>query len=83
MDRQNEVNVTLVKGGMGKIHAQRYVDRAIYQTLVDAAHEGGELRLTPIQIFQPGESRPVIDDFIMDEVIVQRVLDKLMQRDPV
>ena len=85
--RQNigEVKVTLVKGrGIGPIHAQRYVDRAIYQTLVDSAHKDGtELRITPVRIFQPDEERPAVDDFIMDEVIVERVLDKLMQRDPV
>lgn len=78
------VSVTLVKGGIGPIHAQRYVDRAMYQTLVDSARKDGtELRVTPVRIFQPNEERPVVDDFIMDEAIVERVLNRLMQRDPV
>ena len=82
--KQNVGKVTLMTGGLSPIHAQRYVDRAIYQTLVDSAHKDGtELRITPVRIFQPDEKRPVVDDFIMDEIIVERVLDKLMQRDPV
>ena len=79
-----EVKVTLVKGGIGPIHAQRYVDRAICQTPSDSAHkEGTGLRITPVRIFQPDEERPVVDDFITDWAIAERVLDKLMQRDPV
>lgn len=79
-----EAVVTLVKGGLGPAHARRYVDRAIYQMLVDAADEKGtELRVTPKRIFRPDEEQPVVDDFVMDEAVVGRLLDKIMQRDPV
>lgn len=78
-----EVKVPLVTGGIGPAHAQRYVDRAIYQTMVDVVEGRTVLRVNPKKIFRPDEERPVVDDFIMDEVIVQRVLDKIMQREPV
>ena len=78
-----KIKVPLVTGGIGPAHAQRYVDRTIYQMMADVVEGNTELRVNPKRIFRPDEERPVVDDFIVDEVIVQRVLDKLMQREPV
>ena len=80
---KGNVEVTLVLGGIGPAHAQRYIDRAIYQTMVDTVEGDTVLQVNPKRIFKPDEDRPVVVDFIMDEAIVQRLLDKLMQRDPV
>lgn len=78
-----KVNVSLVTGGIGPAHAQRYVDRAIYQMMIDAVSGNTDLRVNPKKIFRPDEDLPVVDDFIMDEVVVLMILDKLRQQDPV
>ena len=83
MSAKGQVKVTLVLGGIGPAHAQRYVDRAMYQMMVDVVEGDTVLQVNPRRIFKPDEARPAVDDFIMDEALVQRVLDKLMQRDPV
>lgn len=78
-----KVNVPLETGGIGPAHAQRYIDRAMYQTMVDAVEGNTVLQINPKRIFRPNEARPVVDDFIVDEAIVQKLLDKLMQRKPI
>ena len=51
--------------------------------MVDAVEGGTVLRINPKRIFRPDEARPVVDDFIVDEAVVQRILDKIMQREPI
>lgn len=78
-----KIEVRLETGGIGPAHAQRYIDRAMYQMMVDAVEGGTVLRINPKRIFRPDEARPVVDDFIVDEAVVQRILDKIMQREPI
>lgn len=78
-----KIAVPLVVGGIGPAHAQRYIDRALYQTMVDVVEGCTVLQVNPKRVFRPDETRPVVDDFIVDEAIVQKLLDKIMQREPV
>ena len=78
-----EVTVPLDAGGLGPAHAHRYVERAMCSMMSDAAESGEALYMIPVRLFRPDESRPAVDDFIMDEEIVSRVLKKIRQADPV
>lgn len=77
------VTVRLAAGGLGPAHAHRYVERAMYSMMADAAESGEPLSMTPVRLFRPDESRPAVDDFIMDEDIVSNILKKIRQADPV
>lgn len=77
-----EVTVRLAIGGLGPAHDHHYMERAMYHMMLDAA-EAGELSLNPANVFRPGERRPVVDDFIMDEKVVLDILESLGRPGPV
>lgn len=69
----------LVDGEMGEPHAQRYVDRAIHQMMRDIVESGDRVEVVQKRLFRSNEARPVVDDFIMDEALLDKVLTKIRQ----
>ena len=69
----------LVDGAMGEPHAQRYVDRAIYNMINDIVESGDRAEVVQKRLFHPDEARPVADDFIMDEALLDKVMAKIRQ----
>lgn len=52
----------------------RHVDKAVYFTMHDAARSGDTaLGLVGVNVFRPGERRPVADEYIMDHDAVLKV----------
>lgn len=76
------VSVPLAVGGLGPAHDHHYMERAVYHMMLDAA-EAGELSLNPANVFRPGERRPVVDDYIMDEEVVLNIPERLGEPGPV
>lgn len=69
----------LVDGEMGAPHAQRYVDRAIYHMMSDIVESGDRAEVVQKRLFRPNEARPVVDDFVMDEALLDKMLTKIRQ----
>ena len=75
--------LNLLKADMGPDMNQRYVDKALYYTMLDAIKGKVDLELVGRNIFRPEVSRPVVDDFILDDEVVLDILRSLNQREPV
>ena len=69
--------VALLKAEMGPDMDARYVDKALYYTMLDAIEAKDALELVGRNVFRPETARPAVDDFIMDEEVVVEILEKL------
>lgn len=55
----------------------RYVDKAFYYTLHDAARAGeSDVELIGKNVFRPDEERPATDDYVMDDDVVLSIRSK-------
>lgn len=75
--------LTLPRAEMNPDMDVRYADKAFYYTMRDAMQGEGELKLVGQNVFRPEVTRPVVDDFIMDEKVILSILEKLNQQEPV
>lgn len=58
--------VTMPKSDMVSGMRRKYVDKAIYHLLADAANGDTGFRLVGRNVFRPGVNRPKPDEFIVD-----------------
>lgn len=75
--------VTLLKARMGPDMEYRYTDKAFFYAVRDAIEGKVDLRLVGKNVFRPEVSRPVIDDFIMDEEVVLAILGRMNYPEPI
>lgn len=73
----------LRRAKMGPDMENRYVDKALYYTMLDAIEGNADLELVGRNVFREDVRRPVVDDFIMDDETVLNILRKFEQREPV
>ena len=74
---EDEGTIKLLKAEMGPDMDARYVDKALYYTMLDAIEANDTLELVGRNVFRPEVARPAVDDFIMDEEVVMEILEKL------
>ena len=78
-----EGTVDLLKAKMGPDMEYRYTDKAFFYAIRDAIEGKDSLKLVGKNVFRPEVSRPVVDDFIMDEEVVLAILHKMNYPGPV
>ena len=66
----------IVLGELGEPHAQRYVDKAIHSLLRDV-EKNGQVVVVQTRLFRTAEKRPIVDDFMMDETLLDKMLVKV------
>lgn len=75
--------INLLKSEIGPDMDSRYADKALYYAVLDAVRGKSDLELVGRNVFRADESRPVVDDFILDEEVVLSILRRLNRREPV
>lgn len=78
-----EGTIKLVKTNLGSDMDHRYFDKAIYYTMRDAIEGKADLKVIGRNVFRPEISRPMVDDFIMDDELVFSILKDLKQSKPI
>lgn len=82
IDKDIVGEVALWKADMDSAMDERYVDKALYFMILDAIEANVELKLVGKNVFRPEVSRPVVDDFIVDDQVVVPILKRLRQDKP-
>lgn len=76
----SEMHIRLPESDIDPGMQRKYVDKAIYFTMVDAANGNTDFRLVGRNVFRPGVERPKPDEFLADTDVVMSILRDLKQR---